>query len=90
MKEAKSLYEKRCTAPDEKPDFSSIWSAKACRIENHLLLLKRDNDDSSHQIWCIPFSTDSGSILSTGDMIDVTLKQHEDKWFAYVRINNDQ
>ena len=40
MKQAKILYEKRCTNPDEKPDFSSVWPTKACRIENHFLLFR--------------------------------------------------
>ena len=92
MKQAKILYEKRCTNPDEKPDFSSIWPTKACRIENHFLLLRLDTEESDHELRHIPFSTDdnSAAVLSTGNMIDVTLKQQESAWFAYVRINTDR
>ena len=91
MKQAKLLYEKRCTNPDEKPDFSSIWSSQACRIENHYLLFKLDSKESVHQQWHVPFSTvdHSAAVLSTGDVIDVTLKQQESAWFAYVRISTD-
>ncbi len=92
MKQAKLLYEKRCTNPDIKPDFSSIWSSRSCRMENHSLLFKLDSKEPGHQQRLIPFSTvdHSEAVLSMGKVIDVTLKQQESAWFAYVRINTDR
>ena len=56
-----------------------------------IIIFKLDSKESVHQQWHVPFSTvdHSAAVLSTGDVIDVTLKQQESAWFAYVRISTD-